>query len=180
MKPLTLPRLPIPWTPNGAIFSPDREHRYLLWRVWDSSLPPIAFIGLNPSTADEIINDRTVSRCIDYAHRWGAGGLLMLNIFGYRSTYPKDLYTHPEPIGSEMDAYLLATIEQVPLVVSACGTHGKYLDRWQQVMSLLQAHCTYLQQQGKPVPKLCYLDRNQDGTPKHPLYQKADRLPIEF
>jgi hypothetical protein len=41
---------------KGAIFSPCRTWRYLLWRNWDLSLPACAFIGLNPSTADETLN----------------------------------------------------------------------------------------------------------------------------
>jgi hypothetical protein len=38
---------------KGATFSPDRAYRYKLWRTWDQSLPTLAFVMLNPSTADE-------------------------------------------------------------------------------------------------------------------------------
>jgi sec-independent protein translocase protein TatC len=35
------------------------------------------FIGLNPSTADEVKNDPTVRRCINFAITWGYGGLII-------------------------------------------------------------------------------------------------------
>ena len=39
---------------KGAEFSPCKKYRYKLWRIWDDTLPLVMFIGLNPSTADEI------------------------------------------------------------------------------------------------------------------------------
>ncbi len=50
------------------------------------------FIGLNPSIADETIDDPTITRCINYAKAWGYGTLLMTNLFAFRSTYPKDIF----------------------------------------------------------------------------------------
>ena len=46
---------------SGAIFSGTREHRYCLWRVWNTpAYRKVLFIGLNPSTADEVSNDTEV------------------------------------------------------------------------------------------------------------------------
>jgi hypothetical protein len=43
---------------NGAVFSPDRVYRYVLTRRWDGGDGTVVnFIGLNPSTADEQVND---------------------------------------------------------------------------------------------------------------------------
>ena len=58
---------------TDAFFSPDRLHRYALWRTWDESKPTAMFVCLNPSTADEVKNDPTVTRCIRYARDWGYG-----------------------------------------------------------------------------------------------------------
>ena len=38
----------------GANFSPCRTWRYKLSRRWSPAGPMIAFVGLNPSTADEV------------------------------------------------------------------------------------------------------------------------------
>ena len=56
---------------SSAIFSPCKKYRYVLWRVWDKSLGYVNFVCLNPSTADEIHNDPTIIRCINYAHNGG-------------------------------------------------------------------------------------------------------------
>ena len=164
----------------GATFSDDRVYRYLLWRIWDRSRLPVAFIGLNPSTADEVKNDPTVTRCIRYAERWGAGGLLMLNIFGFRSTDPKLLYLHLEPIGSGNDEAIRSVMHQASQVICACGTHGKLLDRWKSVHSLLQNEADLIRQSGATPPPICSLGTNQDGTPKHPLYLRGDLVGVEM
>lgn len=55
---------------GGAVFSPDRIHRYHLWQRFDRGVGRVAFVGLNPSTADERANDPTVRRCIGFAEAW--------------------------------------------------------------------------------------------------------------
>ena len=52
----------------------------------------MAFIGLNPSTADETADDPTIRKCIKYAKAWGFGGLLMLNVYSFRATNPDDMW----------------------------------------------------------------------------------------
>jgi len=36
------------------------------------------FIGLNPSTANEEVDDPTIRRCVNYAKDWGYGGFMMV------------------------------------------------------------------------------------------------------
>ena len=45
---------------SGAVFSDCRKFRYALWRMWDEDKPLVMIIGLNPSTADEKVNDPTI------------------------------------------------------------------------------------------------------------------------
>ena len=84
---------------SSAVFSECRRYRYVLRRIWDREKSPAMFVGLNPSTADEVRNDPTVTRCIGYAQRWGAGGLIMTNIFAFRSTDPNGLLAIEDPVG---------------------------------------------------------------------------------
>ena len=49
------------------------------------------FIGLNPSTADERLDDPTIRHCVGFAARWGYGGIFMCNVFTLVSTDPKKL-----------------------------------------------------------------------------------------
>jgi len=80
-----------------AAFSPCRTFRYSLWHQWgDDSLGYAMFIGLNPSTADETLDDPTVRRCINFARDWGYGALCMTNLFAFRSTDPSVMKAHPD------------------------------------------------------------------------------------
>ena len=87
---------------SDAVFSKDRIYRYALWRTWNENLPKTLFIGLNPSTADEIQDDPTIRRCIRYSRDWGYGGYIMGNIFGYRSTNPLVLKQIKDPISKDI------------------------------------------------------------------------------
>jgi len=155
-----------------AKFSADRRFRYQLVREWDEDLPKVAFIGLNPSTADETVDDPTIRRCLGFARAWGKGGLLMLNLYAFRATAPADMWRAQKRgvdiIGGPrnwVDALKSYVAEQnCDLVIAAWGAHGakRQLDvvsRW---------------------PGLMCLAKNADGTPKHPLYLKADLQPVMF
>lgn len=141
---------------KGAVFSPDRAYRYKLWRIWDSSKPLAMFVGLNPSTADEENNDPTVAKCQRYARGWGYGGLVMTNLFAFRSTDKSVLEEVDDPIGPENDRYLAELAKSAGIVVAAWGNDGNYLGRSNAVSSLL--------------PMLHYLRLNKTGEPAHPLY----------
>lgn len=151
-----------------AEFSEYRLYRYSLRIVWDPSLPLAAFIGLNPSTADEWQDDPTVRRCRNFAEVWNCGGLLMLNIFAFRATDPAVMKKANEPIGPRNTAAYL--IEQLaPCAgphIAAWGKHGIHRDRGEYVKG--------------QVPRLDCLAVNLDGSPKHPLYLKGDLKPIPF
>ena len=112
-----------------ATISDNQLYRYKLSRTWDSTKPTILFIGLNPSIADETIDDPTITRCINYAKAWGYGTLLMTNLFAFRSTYPKDIYLVDDPIGDENDNYILECVAQSDLVVACWGNNGMYMNR---------------------------------------------------
>lgn len=160
-----------------TIFSPYRKYRYTLYREWEPSKPLVAFIGLNPSTADEVQNDPTVTRCINFAKAWGAGRFCMLNLFGFRSTDPKGLYAVEDPVGrGNAAAVYSVAAHHASLVVCAWGTHGRKRmpDHAMQFEAML---CRIHEGPGIPV---CCLGKNADGSPKHPLYLRADSWPVDL
>jgi hypothetical protein len=150
---------------NACVFSADRRYRYDLWRSVGDSPNSIAFIGLNPSTADEMRNDPTVSRCINRARLWGFGVFHMLNIFGFRATNPRDMKAVDDPVGSENDEWLLRVAGDADFVVAAWGTHGAYRDRGEEVRRLLGA------------VELHHLGLTKKGYPHHPLGLRTDSRP---
>jgi len=147
-----------------AKLSDCRNYRFALWRTWDDSKPFAMIIGLNPSTADEVNDDPTLTRCINFAKSWGYGGVCMTNLFAYRATDPKDMKAQRDPIGVENDMWLTKLANDAGIVVAAWGNDGSYLNRSNMVVEML--------------PNLHYLKMNKSGEPAHPLYLKADLIPV--
>lgn len=151
-----------------TVLSPRRRYRYCLWREWDRTNPRYAvFVGLNPSTADEVDDDPTIRRCIDYAKRWGYGALCMVNLFAYRATQPKLMKEHVAPVGDDNDFWLLEVVKDAEVVVAAWGTNGTHRGRDKAVMRLLAG-------------RLSCLDKTKEGQPKHPLYLRKALEPHPF
>jgi hypothetical protein len=151
-----------------TIFSRCRTYRYVLWRDWDAINHAYAmFVGLNPSTADEVEDDPTIRRCIGFAKRWGYGALCMTNLFAYRATDPEAMKAHPAPVGVENDRWLRAMAKNAALVVAAWGVNGVHLHRDQAVIALFGT-------------ELSCLGLTKGGHPAHPLYLKKSLQPIPF
>lgn len=149
---------------HGAVLSDDREYRYRLRRTWDAEKPTVAFLMLNPSTADEKENDPTIRRCVGFAEDWGFGSLVVANLFALRATDPSELRGHPAPVGPENDRHLREVCDEAEKVVAAWGTDGDLDDREREVADLLDV-------------QLHALDTTKDGHPNHPLYQPKDAEP---
>ncbi len=91
---------------NGAVLSADGVYRYRLWRTWDASKPTLAFLMLNPSTADATEDDPTIRRCLGFAKEWGYGSLVVVNLFALRSPNPDALRENDDPVGPENGEHL--------------------------------------------------------------------------
>ena len=151
---------------KNAIFSDCRKYRYALSRTWNGKKKTILFIGLNPSTADEKIDDPTIRRCINYAQNWGYGSLLMVNLFAYRATMPSELKNVKNPIGNDNDLQIIELSKKADIAVAAWGNEGTLLNRDKEVKKIL--------------PNLMCLKINKSGQPSHPLYQKKDLKLIKY
>jgi hypothetical protein len=157
---------------SGAVFSPCGTYRYALWRALPAPAQMLRgrcmFLMLNPSTADHLKLDPTVTRCRNFAVGWGFGYLDVGNLFALRSTDPMALYTHHDPVGPDTDRMLLEDARAAQLVVCAWGgTHGHHLGRAQQVATMLRSAGVKLH-----ALRLC-----ADGTPGHPLYLRSNLMP---
>lgn len=150
---------------SAAEFSDCRRYRYSLTRVWDASRPTVVFVGLNPSTADETVDDPTIRRCINFAKQWKYGGLIVVNLFAFRATDPSVLKRADDPIGPQNDKAIRHHCATAKRVIAAWGVHGSFLNRDADVFSLFT----------RP---FC-LGVTKHGAPKHPLYlPSATRLRV--
>jgi len=162
---------------RGCILSDCGDYRLSLWREWDKSLPRVAALLLNPSTADHIVPDPTDTRIYTRAVSMGFGRYDIVNLYPLRSTEPDVLLTHPDPIGKKLngisaDGAILDAISAASMVWCGWGAHPAAASRAAEVMHLIR-----LVGMGN---KLYHLGLNKDGSPKHPLYIAASTRPKPF
>jgi hypothetical protein len=177
-RPLTRSLFEKPDCPR-AIFSADQRHRFALFRGrWDLSLPLIAWIGFNPSTADSVVNDNTIERVMSFSFGWGFKGIVMLNLFSYRATDPRDI---PRPMAlygvrnPENDRAIAEYTKPCKVVVAAWGA---FKDAEWRSRNLFATPAV-----GQPIvdpSRLYCLGRNKNGSPKHPLYLAASTRLVSF
>ena len=142
-----------------AVISKCEKYRYKLTRTWDEDKGKVLFIMLNPSTANHIENDLTTIRCINFAEKWGYGGIMIGNIYPFRAKRPKDLRKwldismNPMALNGNM-RHVREMAKQTDLIVCAWGCNFPDIPIWVEELE---------------VP-LYYLEMCKDGlTPKHPL-----------
>ena len=156
-----------------ARFSADRRYRYQLTRRVGFGDRVVAFVMLNPSTADAVRNDPTVRRCINYANAWGYGWLMVTNLSPLRATDPRELLAagaEPEDVQRENERAIIEAASVADLVVAAYGVHGAAECRAERVLGLLvEAGVT-----------VACLGLTKAGAPRHPLYLPASARPFTF
>lgn len=161
----------------GAIISGDELSRWLLWREWDHSdqltIPYVLWIMLNPSTADGLLDDPTIRRCVSFTKAAGYSRLEVVNLFSWRATKPsalkQALKTYPTHIvvGDENWTTLSSRSFRASLIVCAWGGLGNLAHRGSDVV-------TQLHDLGYG-PKIRHLGLTDHGHPRHPLFVPASQ-----
>lgn len=104
-----------------------------------------------------------------FARAWGHGGLIVVNIFAYRSTDPRLMIeAHKKGeniIGPENDLNIIQSCKSASRVVAAWGAHGALNGRGKAVRAMLAQRDIYVYCLG-----LTKLDE-----PQHPLYIEGER-----
>jgi hypothetical protein len=154
---------------SGAVFDRTGKYRYHLWRRWDPRLPGVCFVMLNPSTADHVHNDPTITRCVRFAQTWGFGGVDIVNLFAYRSTDSSMLAKVKNPVGVRNDKVIVTVVSEHKCAVLAWGNHGRLNDRGNEVLELIAGKSELL----------CF-GTTAHGQPKHPLYLRNDSQTVTF
>ena len=151
-----------------ATFSDDRVFRYTLMRTWGTE-SKCCFVMLNPSIADASIDDPTIRRCMGFAKAWGHGGLIVVNLFAFRSTDPQVMIAEHKKggdiIGPANDLNIIMSCKTAARVVAAWGAHGSLAQRSAHVRKML----------GERDIKVECLGLTKLNEPQHPLYIEGDR-----
>ena len=158
------------------------NYRYRLYRNLIAELSDKALLVcmLNPSTADDEVNDPTIDSVCRLAKNNGFSKLLVINLFAIRATEQQNMWMHKDPIGPEnWDTWQRVLEELDPakdVVALAWGRPPKksYIDKYAE--ALTQASYQLSQWNGKIMTWIT----NVDGSPRHPLYIKADTLLIDY
>lgn len=138
------------------------DYRYSLTRVWDATLPLMTFVLLNPSTADEKELDPTLRRCVSFALREQFGGMKILNLYAFRTPYPKEMFAAVDPVGPKNDSELA---QASGTVIAGWGANA-HPARVAHALTLL--------------PKLKALKITPKGHPQHPLYVHGQSPLVEW
>ena len=166
-----------------AVTDETNQYRYVLGRMWDEYFfdkddwwnhdppRPLWVYGmLNPSKARHDVSDPTVRKCIGFAERGGAGGILIVNMMARSETHPKALVelwrAGTDVVGPHNFAVLqwaLSRPSMIGLNIAAWGIIPPKL-RGAAQSSVNQFRCSR--------PKC--LGRNADGSPRHPLMLSYD------
>ncbi len=149
---------------STAVISDCGRYRYQLTREWSQGKSTVLWLMLNPSTADAMVDDRTIGRCIEFSKRFGVDRLAVCNLYAFRATKPASMWKAEKAgvdiVGPENDSHIMN--ESPDLIVCGWGGNAKP-DRVARVFELLDGSA----------PIYC-LHKNDDGSPKHPLYIKGD------
>ena len=150
----------------GADFSDCGHYRYKLWRVWDVNLPLAMCIGLNPSTANAVKTDPTITNLTKMLKILGYGGFYMMNLFAWISSKPADLLTCENAIGENDDK--LKEVACICQDVIVCwGNFKQAEERIKQVLpNYPNAKCFGKTQSGKPFHPLAMMYAGLTNEPK--------------
>jgi hypothetical protein len=152
---------------HAAEISACGLYRYTLHRPCEVRHPErgtALFVMLNPSTADATQDDPTIRRCRGFARTWGCNGLTVVNLYALRSTDPAALWRAADPVGPENDYHLRRIAREYGDVVCAWGA-GARPDRVAAFLKLMEGAGA----------RLWSLGVTKDGSPRHPLYVRADQ-----
>ncbi len=151
---------------NQCVFSQCRRYRYILDHdesdMFSQSKDYVAWIGLNPSSANEDHLDPTLSRIKSFTAAFGYRRFIMLNLFALVSTDPKKMLLHPDPVGPENDDHILRVCRGAQMIVACWGSLGRHVERDAKVLKILNGI------------KLSCLGITGNKSPMHPLYLSSE------
>lgn len=154
-----------------AEFSKCDTYRYVLKRRLSQPLrwvKPWLFIMLNPSTADENVLDPTIRRCVNFAEKMGGTELIVVNLFALRSTNPKGLLSHKDPVGplndQKIEEMISYTEQRNGIIIAAWGAMPFARERASQMYEKYGSF-------------RCFGVNKGGLSPKHPLYLRNDSTP---
>lgn len=155
----------------SAVLSPCGTYRYRLERrlVEPVTGPTVAWIMVNPSTADAEADDATIRKVSGFSRRLGFRRILVGNLFAYRATDVRALRNAPDPIGSQNNAHVGRIMSEADTHIVAWGSLAKLPGALRSRWFAIDNMAGFL-----GIPLMC-LGTASDGHPLHPLMLGYER-----
>lgn len=126
---------------SEAQFGSDAEgnirYRYSLKRLWDENLPKATLIMLNPSIANELKNDASINRALNYLIDEGYGSLEVVNLFAHIETDSSKLEETDAYVGLNNDSAIIKAIEDASKIIVSWGSDKNFRTRKRTVCGIL-------------------------------------------
>lgn len=176
---------------RAASISECGRYRWALLRDWSTHEQAAAdqrgfvlWVMLNPSTADGLVDDPTIRKCIGFSTRWGYSRLVACNLFALRATDPREVVLAKRTaIGTRTDVTMQRYAMRASMIVAAWGAHRATMlpGRVWMVRELLGAfgslHCVGRCKHGDPMHPLMapYTDAPEIWEPRNG-YKRLDGI----
>ena len=136
------------------------------------------FIGLNPSQANSVINDKTLTRIINFSSRWNYKNIYVINLFGLISKSPSQLLKNKDPVGRNNDLIILKVLEFWRENINCdlwlgWGDKEKLYKRDRIVLKIIKVIKDLSKLESKEnnySRRVLSLGVCKKGSPRHPLY----------
>lgn len=147
---------------RSASLSTCGRYRYALERSTGTAGPSVAWVMLNPSTADADLDDPTIRKVVGFSRLHCFGVALVVNLWAFRATDPRDL-RRALAAGEDVEGpWNRQAVEEAfsisDVVVCAWGAQPWARAQASRVLGWL----------GHTRP-LVSLGTSKDGSPRHPL-----------
>ena len=111
-----------------AVFNDDETKRYLLKKVWDTSLPSLTICMLSPSIASGIELDAITSLVLNNASALGFGSVSIVNLF---ATLDNPFLCEPEEEDPENLEVIVGACRNADVVIYSPGVGKANLQQFQ-------------------------------------------------
>lgn len=154
-----------------ASLSDDKRHRFLLTRKWKTQKEERYILGLygevlwillNPSNANDTIDDPTIKKIVTFTDRMGFTSLSVVNLYSYISSSPAVLWNEQtrEERKDLNFAYIKAAADKATRIMFTWGDYQVAHTMGAKITAMLLANGN----------RIFYcLGKNVNGSPKHPV-----------
>lgn len=134
---------------SKALFSDDKQHRFLLRKEWDSQKKSAMIIMINPNTADTVNMDLTTVLTINNLNKLGFGSVSIVNLYSRIMEKLSLRFNSDEDLlESDTDRIIKQYATMSDAIIIAWGCVGKnnqrVRERQSELLELLKNHANKL------------------------------------